>query len=204
MFHVYRWMKYYPITSPKAITECCDLDTDVPWASMNEVLSWGPAQPNGRYWMLWLGHRCAIGNDEWSATQGLALWPLLNVVTRRQMFHGHRWMKCYPGTSPMAITECCDLETDVPWASMNEVLPRDQNYVPWALMNEVLPTDQHYVPWALMNEVLPRDQPYGHYWMLWLGDRCSMGIDEWSATQGPALWPLLNVVTGRRLFHGYQ
>jgi hypothetical protein len=69
-----------------------------------------------------------MGIDEWSATQGPALWPLLNVVTWRQMFHGHWWMKCYPSTSPLAITECCDLETDVPWASMNEVVPRDQPY----------------------------------------------------------------------------
>jgi hypothetical protein len=97
-----------------------------------------------------------MGIDEWSATQGLVLWPLLNVVTWIQMLHGHRWMKCCPGTSSMVITECCDWETDVPWASMNEVLPRDQFY--------------------------------GHYWMLWLGDRCSMGIEEWSSTQGPVLY----------------
>jgi hypothetical protein len=79
---------------------------------------------------------------------------------------------------------------------MIEVLPVDQSYghywmlwrdwetdVPWASMNVVLP---QYVQWPSMNEVLPRDQSYSHYWMLWLGDRCSMGIDEWSATQGPA------------------
>jgi hypothetical protein len=107
-----------------------------------------------------------MGIDEWlSATQGPVLWPLLNVVTGRQMFHGHRWTKCYPGTSPIAITECCDWETDVPWASMNEVLPRDQSY--------------------------------RHYWMLWLGDRCPMGIDEWSATQGP-VW------LGRQMFYGHR
>jgi hypothetical protein len=28
----------------------------------------------------------------------------------------------------MAITECCDWETDVPWASMNEVLLMDESY----------------------------------------------------------------------------
>jgi hypothetical protein len=33
---------------------------------------------------------------------------------------------CEDTSSPMAITECCDLETDVPWTSINEVLPRDQ------------------------------------------------------------------------------
>jgi hypothetical protein len=155
MFHGHQRMKCYPWTCPMPITECCDLDTDVPWALMNEVLP--RDQSYAHCWMLWLGDRCSMGIDESSTTQGLlwledgcstgidkssttpalVLWPLLNVVTWRQMFHGHRWMKCYPGTSPMSITECCDLGTGVPWASMNEVLPRDQSY--------------------------------GHYWMLWLG-----------------------------------
>jgi hypothetical protein len=201
MFLGHRWMKCYSSTSychywmlrladrcsmgmneggatpahPMANTEYCDLVTDVPWAPMNEVPPMD--QTYGHYWMLRLEDRCSMGIDEWSATQGPALWPLLNVVTWgkmfhghrwmkyypstslwpllnvatwRQMFHGHRWMKCYPGTSPMAVTECCDMET--------------------------------YVPWASMNEVLPRDKPYGHYWMLWPGDRCCMGNDEWSAT----------------------
>jgi hypothetical protein len=58
----------------------------------------------------------------------------------------------------MAIIECCDWETDVPWASMNEVLPRNQSYDITVCCD--LETD---VPWASMNEVLPRDQPNGHY-----------------------------------------
>jgi hypothetical protein len=100
-----------------AITECCDLNTYVPLVSMNEVLT--RDQPYGHYWMLWLEDRCSIGIDEWSTTPALVPWPFLNVVTWSQMFHGHRWMKCYPGTSPMVITECFDLETaDVPWASI--------------------------------------------------------------------------------------
>jgi hypothetical protein len=65
---------------------------------------------DGHYWMLWLGYRCSMGIDEWSATQGSVLWP--SVL----------WLGAQ-STSPMAITECCDLDTDV--ASMNEVLPRD-------------------------------------------------------------------------------
>jgi hypothetical protein len=120
---------------------------------------------NGQYWMLWLEDRCSMGIDEWSASQGIALWPLLNVVTWGQMFHGHRWMKCYPGASPMAITECCDLKTDVPWASMNEVLPCSDQPDGHCWMLWFRDSD---VPWASINEVLPSDQPYGHYWMLWL------------------------------------
>jgi hypothetical protein len=89
--------------------------------------------------------------DEWSATQGPVLWPLLNVVTGRLMFHGHRWMKCYPVTSPMTTTECCDWKTDIISSSAH----------------------------------------------------LSTSIDEWSATQWPALWPLLNVATGRLIFHGH-
>jgi hypothetical protein len=157
----HRWMKCYPGTSPIAITECCDMDTGVPWTSMNEVLprdetyglywmmwlgdrssmgidEWSSTQgldvwpllndvtwwqTYGLYWMMWLGNRSSMGIDEWSATKGRVLWLLLNIVTWIQIFHGHRWMKCDPGTSPLVITECCDLETDVSWASMNEVLP---------------------------------------------------------------------------------
>jgi hypothetical protein len=112
MFHGHRWMKCYPGTSPIAITECCDLVTDVPWASMNEVLP--RDQCYGHFWMLRLEDRCSMGIDEWSASQGPVQWPLLNVVTWEQMFHGHRWMKYYSKNSPMAITECGDLKTDVP------------------------------------------------------------------------------------------
>jgi hypothetical protein len=112
MFHGHWWMKCYPST------------------------------PYGHYWMLWLGDRRSMVFDEWSTTPSLDLWPLLNVVPWRQMFHGHRWMKCYTRTSPMTITECCD--------------------------------------------------------------RCSMGINKWSTTQGPVLWPLLNVVTWLQMFHGHR
>jgi hypothetical protein len=69
-------------------------------------------------------------------------------------------MKCYPETSPIAITEiteCCDWETDVPWASMKEVIGTS----PMAFTECCeLKTD---VPWASMNEVIPRAQSYGHY-----------------------------------------
>jgi hypothetical protein len=150
------WMLWLEDRCSMGIDEWSATQGPVPWPFLN-VVSWRqmfhghrwmqcyPSISYGHYWMLWLGDRCSMGIDEWSATQGPVLWPLLNVVTWIQVFHGHRWMKCYPGTSPMAITECCNWETDVPWASMNEVLPRDQSY--------------------------------GNYWMLWLGDRCSMGID---------------------------
>jgi hypothetical protein len=151
MFHWNRWMKCCPGTSLKAINECCNLDADVPCPSMNEVLP--SDQSYDYYWMLLPGCRCSMdidewsanpetspmafteccdlnaecsmGIDEWSAIQGLVLRPLWNAVTSIQMSHGHRWMKCSRGTSPTAITECCDWETDVPWASMNEVLSRD-------------------------------------------------------------------------------
>jgi hypothetical protein len=163
------------LAHPMVIAECCDLVMVVPWASMIEVLpgdqSYGHywvlwlgsrmmyhghrwMKTYGLYWMMWLGNRSSMGIDEWSATKGRVLWLLLNIVTWIQIFHGHRWMKSYPSTSPMAITElgdldtdvfhghrwmkcyrgtspimaiteCCDWETDVPWVSMNEVLPRD-------------------------------------------------------------------------------
>jgi hypothetical protein len=113
----------YTGTSPMAITECCDWETNVPWASMKCYP--GTSSMAITDGMLWLKDSCSMDIDEWSTTPALVLWPLLNVVTWRQMFHGHRWIKCYQGTSSMAITEWCDLKTDVPRASMNEVLPRD-------------------------------------------------------------------------------
>jgi hypothetical protein len=149
------------------VWQCCA------WTSMNEVLP--RDQSYGHYWMLWLGDRCSMGIDEWSTTQALVLWPLLNVVTWIQMFHGHRWMKCYPGTvvtwrrmfhghwwmkydpsiSPtwMVITECCNL---------NRLMVHGHWWMkcylgtsPMAITECCdLKTD---VPWAMMNEVLTRD-----------------------------------------------
>jgi hypothetical protein len=72
--------------------------------------------------------------------------------------------KCYPGTSPMAITECCDLEADVPLASMNEVLI---GFYYYPEKNRILqkinfPGLKQCII-SPVYEVLPRDQPYGHY-----------------------------------------
>jgi hypothetical protein len=171
---------------------------------------------------------CDWETDAWSATQGLAPWPLLNVVTWRQMFHGHRWMKCYPGSIPMAITYWM-LWVDDRFPLGIDEWSATQGPVLWALLNAVTGRLMFHghrwmkrytgtspmaiteccewktdVPWASMDEVLPQHYSYGHYWMLWLGDRCSTGINEWSATQGPAPWPLLNVVSWKQLFHGHR
>jgi hypothetical protein len=73
------------------------------------------------------------------------------LYNRRQMFHGHRWMKYYSSTSPLAITECCELKTDIPWASMNEVLPQHLSYGHYWMLWLSRETD---VPWVLVNEVL--------------------------------------------------
>jgi hypothetical protein len=107
MYHWHRWMKCYPGTSPKAIIECCDFDR----CSMG-IDEWSATHGPVLYPLLkvvtWI--QMFHGIDAWSATQGPVLWTLLNVATGRQMFHGHRWMKCYPETSPKATTECCDLD----------------------------------------------------------------------------------------------
>jgi hypothetical protein len=82
--------------------------------------------------MLWL-----VDRGSW-ASMNVVLRdqpsPLLNVVSWTQMFHGHWWMKCHPVTSPMVFTECCDLKTDVPWASMNDVLPTSTALESWPLI----------------------------------------------------------------------
>jgi hypothetical protein len=260
MFHGHRWMKCYPGTShmaitescelktdvpsasmdevyyssisPMAITECCDLETDATWASMNEVLR--RDQPYGHYWMSWVEDRCSMGIDEWSTTpalvmaiteccdldrcsmgidewsaiQGAALWPLLNVVTWRQMLHGHWWIKWYPwpgtSSSPTAIhywilwvrikTECSMGIDDwtatqglVLWSSLNVTWQGDRCSMG---IDEWISANQGSVLWP--------------YWKLWVEDRCSMGIDGWSMTSALVLWPSLNVVSWRQMFHGHR
>jgi hypothetical protein len=105
------------------------------------------------------GRLMSMGINEWSATQGPVLWPLLNVVSWRQMFHGHQWMKYYPSTSHTAITECCDLETDVPLASMKCYPARDQPY------------GHNYV-------VICRSMFHGHWWMKYWPSTSPMAIAE--------------------------
>jgi hypothetical protein len=127
LFYGYQWMKCYPGMSYMGIAERCDLGTDVPWLSMNEVLP--SDQFNGHYWQMWREDSCSMAINGWSATMGPVQWTLLNVATCRhwrQLLHSYQWMKCCPGNSAMAITEWCDLKTVVPWLSMNEVLPRVQ------------------------------------------------------------------------------